>query len=257
MQRALEEAVAEETGSARKHLQILLENAAIAREQKRPICQDTGLLNIFIEIPSGWPVPEALLERAEKATAEAYREAGFRMSTVFPPVGERRNLGDNTPPFIKLFPVESNTARVTVMPKGAGSENVSFLMMLNPTVSEEEIADLIAKKVVGFAAKACPPLVLGICVGGTFDSAPVEAKKALLDEVSTTPGLGKEVKEKVNRSGIGPFGLGGRTTVLGVNVVERATHIASLPVAVSVSCHALRSASQRFDRKEWLELCRN
>lgn len=255
--RAIESARQQETEKARKHLDILLENAALAKEQKRPICQDTGVLHAYVEIPEGWPVPAGLENSLEKAVADAYRESGFRMSTVYPPVGARKNRGDNTPPVIRVFLSSSDRARISVMPKGAGSENVSFLMMVNPTTAEDEVVAEIAGRVISFASKACPPLVLGVCLGGTFDSAPVEAKKALLDEVDTTPGIGEMIKDRVNRSGIGPFGLGGKTTVLGVRVVEKATHIASLPVAVSVSCHALRSASMNFSREEWLEICQN
>jgi len=236
-------------------LRILLENARIAAGEKRPICQDTGLLNAFLFLPEGCELKRGLKEVLDHAVFEAYREGGFRFSTVNPPLLQRRNPGTNQPVFLKVVPVQnSRKVRLVLMPKGAGSENASFIMMLKPTTPYEEVVRIVAAEIIKKALLSCPPVVAGVAVGGTFDSAPLNAKLSLLEAGVYETEFGKEVKEIVNKSGIGPFGLGGCTTALWITTSFEPTHMASLPVAVSMSCHALRYAELQFTLEEWKSL---
>jgi fumarate hydratase subunit alpha len=248
----------EESPHGKECLEVLVRNADLARANRTPICQDTGLVSVFLELPEGKRLPKGFLELLEEAVAEAYVDNGFRASTVFPPLGNRRNRGTNTPPFVTILPVEATRpARLTVMPKGAGSENASLIVNLRPSLSPEEFVDAIVPEIVARAARSCPPVVVGIGIGGTFDKAPLLAKRALLrrlGEHSRDPNvarLERHMLERINESGIGPCALGGSVTCLWVSIEMAATHIASLPVAVSMSCHALRSAT--VDVTAWCE----
>lgn len=237
---------------AKTRLHILLENARIAAGEKRPICQDTGLLNAFLFLPEGCELKRGLKEALNRAVFEAYREGGFRFSTVNPPLLKRRNPGTNQPVFLKVVPVqESREIRLVLMPKGAGSENASFLMMLKPTTSYEEVVRTVAAEIIKKAPLSCPPVAAGVAVGGTFDSAPLNAKLSLLEVGIYETEFSREVKELVNESGIGPFGLGGSTTAFWITASFEPTHMASLPVAISMSCHALRYAELKFTLEEW------
>jgi fumarate hydratase subunit alpha len=249
IERAIE---AEEDIKARKRLEILLENARIAREKKRPICQDTGLLNVFLFLPEGSKLPLGFQHLLDRAVFEAYREGGFRFSTVNPPLLDRNNLGTNKPAFLKIIPVkEARVVKLVFMPKGAGSENASFILMLKPTTPYEEVVEQVAQTIIKKASSSCPPIIVGVSAGGTFDSAALKAKLSLLETGVYLSDFGLEILEAVNKSGIGPFGLGGSTTALWINTAFEPTHIASLPVAVSMSCHALRYAELEFDPQEW------
>lgn len=230
-------------------LKVLLDNAVVAAEKKIPICQDTGLAAVFLEIGSGARVVGGSIEDAvNRGVEEAYSEYNFRKSVVLDPV-TRKQEGTNTPAPIHIEMSDGDRIKITVMPKGFGSENKSRIAMLNPTSTEKDIVDFCVDTVRRAGPDACPPYVLGIGIGGTMDLAALMSKKALLRPVgSRNPAkhmasLEKKIKNQANALGIGVMGLGGKSTVMGVNIVSAPTHIAGCPVAVNVSCHALRSAS--------------
>lgn len=248
---ALEEAFNREkrgTASA-EMLAVLMNNADIAREEHIPICQDTGLATVFIEIGkdadiSGVDVPAAI----DRGVAKAYIEGNLRRSVVKDPI-LRENTGDNTPAVVHIEFVEGNKLTIHALPKGFGSENKGRVAMLNPTAGTDAIVDFCVEAVKAAGPDACPPYVLGVGCGGTMENAALLAKKALLRPINEhnpkvhLARIENKILKKCNKLGIGVMGLGGRTTVLGVNVEAGPTHIAGLPVAVNISCHALRSAS--------------
>lgn len=251
VKKALEKALLEESSlRARKNLQILLENARLAEEEKKPICQDTGVVSVFVEVGKNIILPTDFKEAVNKGVSRAYREGFLRKSIVRKALFERKNTQDNTPAFIHFDISKKEGLKITVMPKGAGSENVSFMEMLLPHEGSKGLKEKILPRLRKAIPFACPPVILSICVGATFEKAPLCAKKGLLEKVGKgnlderLSKLEKEILEEVNSWGIGPGALGGKTTALGVHVVELPAHIASLPVAVSISCHALRSASK-------------
>lgn len=252
LNRALEE---ETNKEAVKRLKILIENALIAEEEKRPICQDTGVLNVFVFLPEGACLPEGFYETLNMAVYDAYKESGFRFSTVNPPIIDRRNDMTNRPAFLKVIDAGfSDVVKIVFMPKGAGSENSSFIKMYNPTTPFDELLEDLSREIIKKTRFSCPPVIAGISFGGTFDSAPLKAKLSLLEAGLYSSEMAKEIKERINKSGIGPFGLGGLTTALDVTVSLEPTHIASLPVAVSMSCHALRYSIYEFKIDEWQNL---
>jgi fumarate hydratase subunit alpha len=229
-------------------LKVLVDNAKMAEDKKIPLCQDTGLVVVLLNIGrdvvlSGGDVKEAVNEGVK----EAYKEGFFRNSVVEDPL-MRKNTGTNTPAAIHIDIVDGKNVEILVMPKGFGSENKSRLVMMNPTARPEEIIDFCVETVKMAGPDACPPYVLGVGIGGTMDTCAYMAKKALfrpLSERNPKPhieDLEKRIKEKANELGIGVMGLGGGSTVMGVNIEAGPTHIAGLPVAVNVGCHALRSA---------------
>ena len=240
----------EKEGTQSKNmLKVLIENAGIAKEKKIPICQDTGMVIVFLNIGkdvvlSGGNVKEAVNEGVK----EAYKEGFFRSSVVEDPI-TRKNTGTNTPVAIHIDIVDGDKVEILVMPKGFGSENKSRLVMMNPTASPEKIVEFCVETVKIAGPDACPPYILGIGIGGTMDICAHLAKKALfrsINETSSKPHikeLEEKIKEKANALDIGVMGLGGNSTVIGVNIEVGPTHIAGLPVAVNVGCHALRSAS--------------
>jgi fumarate hydratase subunit alpha len=240
----------EKKGSASSRmLKVLIDNAGIAGKEKIPICQDTGLAAVFVEIGSGARVVGGSIEDAvNRGVEEAYSEYNFRKSVVLDPV-TRKQEGTNTPAPLHIEMVEGDRVNITVMPKGFGSENKSRIAMLNPTLTEKDIVAFCVETVKIAGPDACPPYVLGVGIGGTMDFAALMSKKALLRPVgSRNPhkhmaSLEKKIKEAANALGIGIMGLGGESTVMGVSIVSAPTHIAGCPVAVNVSCHALRSAS--------------
>ncbi|MBD3378862.1 MAG: fumarate hydratase [Candidatus Omnitrophica bacterium] len=235
--------------NAKSMLGVLVENAGMAGKEKIAICQDTGISVVFLEIGmdvrlSGGSLKEAVDRGVEKA----YSDNFFRMSVVPDPV-LRENTGGNTPAVVHTDIVEGDGIAITVMPKGFGSENKGKIAMMNPTSRPEDIVAFCVGAVRDAGPDACPPYALGIGVGGTMETCALAAKKALLRPVSSVnpaphlARLEKEIKQKTNSLGIGVMGLGGGSTVMGVCVEALPTHIAGLPVAVNVSCHALRSAS--------------
>ncbi|MFH0764713.1 MAG: fumarate hydratase [Candidatus Omnitrophota bacterium] len=248
---ALKAALRKETNSrAKKILQSIVENAKIARAKRIAICQDTGVAFVHLDIGQDVSLVGGDLRKAvDGGVEEAYRKGCLRKSVVDDPI-IRNNTGTNTPSFLVTDIVPGDKVKVSVSPKGFGSENKSAIQMFKPTASTGEIKEFVLDVVRKAGPDACPPLVLGIGMGGTFDTAGRMAKTALLrpiDERNSDRHLAKlerELLKDINSTGIGPMGLGGRTTVLGVNIIGAHTHIAGLPVAVNVSCHATRSAEK-------------
>jgi fumarate hydratase subunit alpha len=234
---------------AKNMLGVLLENAEIAAAERIPICQDTGIPVVFVEMGKDVIVREGSLPEAVQAgVAEAYTENHFRASVVSDPL-LRDNTGTNTPAVLHIDIVDGDSVRISVMPKGFGCENKGRIVMLNPTCGADEIVDFCVETVKLADADACPPYVLGIGLGGTMDSCALMAKKALLRPVGEPnpkehlAEIERRVMDRANGLDIGVMGLHGTATVMGASVVDGPTHIAGLPVAVNISCHALRSAS--------------
>jgi fumarate hydratase subunit alpha len=226
----------------------LLENADVAAADRVPVCQDTGTVWIRLTLGVDQPLPGDLQGIADAAVARAYRDFGLRMSTVRDALLDRTNPGDNTPAFLDLSLRPGTGARVEVMLKGGGSDNASALAMLPPSAGLEGVRDFVIGAVEAKATGACPPLLIGVAVGGTFDTVAGLAKKALLRRIGSPAAsadaahIEAELLEAVNATGIGPAGLGGRTTALAVHLVTAPCHIAALPVAINLGCCAFRSA---------------
>ena len=229
-------------------LSQLKENLQIAGEDMIPICQDTGMAVVFLEIGQevhieGGDLTEAVNEGVRRGYVDGY----LRKSVVSDPL-LRKNTGDNTPAILHTRIVSGDKLKITVAPKGFGSENMSRIFMLKPADGVEGVKNAILSAVRDAGPNACPPLVVGVGIGGTFEKCALLAKQALLREAgSPSPlphiaELEKEMLEKINRLGIGPAGLGGTTTALAVNINTYATHIAGLPVAVNICCHVNRHA---------------
>ena len=237
----------EASPNGRDVLNQLLENAELARESAVPLCQDTGLAVVFLEIGqdlhiSGGDVSEAVHAGVRKGCKEGY----LRASVVSPPVGKRVNTGDNTPAIIHAAIVPGEQLRIVVAPKGGGSENTSAIRMLRPADGREGVKRFVIDTVAKAGPNPCPPIVVGVGIGGTFELCALLAKKALLrrlGEAHPEPdfaALEGELLEAVNRFGTGPAGLGGNVTALAVHVETHPCHIASLPVAVNINCHSHR-----------------
>jgi len=247
---SLEQSLINENNSrAKRILQILIENAKIAKEKRMPICQDTGITIVFIDIGQEVVIVGGDLTKAINQGIKLGYEEGFcRKSVVDDPL-LRKNTNDNTPGIIHYNIVSGDKLKITVMPKGFGCENKSCLKMLLPTAEVSEIKKVIIEAVKLAGPDACPPFILGIGLGGTMDKAAQLAKEALIlsiNRLSTKPHIAKleqEILMEVNKLNIGPAGLGGDTTTLGVNILTYPTHIAGLPVAININCHALRSAT--------------
>jgi len=239
----------EDNPRAKKILEILIENAKIAKEKRLPICQDTGIIIVFIDIGQEVQIiGDDLTSAINQGIRLGYEEGFCRKSVVDDPI-IRKNTNDNTPGIIHYNFVSGDKLKVTVMVKGFGCENKSCIKMLNPTVDVCEIKKVIIEAVKDAGPDACPPFILGIGLGGTMDKATQLSKEALISPIdrSSTKShiatLEQEIFEEVNKLNIGPAGLGGKTTVLGVNILTYPTHIAGLPVAININCHALRSAT--------------
>ena len=226
-------------------LEKLVENARIAREEEIPICQDTGFAVVFAEL--GQEVHLAggdLKEAINEGVRQGYQDGYLRKSICHP--FTRRNTGDNTPAVIHLDIVPGDRVRLIVAPKGGGSENMSRVTMLTPAVGMEGVKDFVVQRVKESGANPCPPTIVGVGIGGTFETTALLAKKALLRPLGSQNPNGElalledELYEEINGLGIGPQGLGGRITSLAVHVNMMESHIASLPVAVNIQCHAAR-----------------
>lgn len=224
----------------------LEENLQIAAQDMIPICQDTGMAVIFMEIGQDVHVEGgSLTEAVNEGVREGYREGYLRKSVVGDPV-IRENTKDNTPAVIHYDLVCGDEIKITVAPKGFGSENMSRIFMLKPADGIEGVKNAVITAVTEAGPNACPPMVVGVGIGGTFEKCALLAKKALtrpVDERSEIPyvrELEEELLQKINKSGIGPGGLGGSTTALAVNINTYPTHIAGLPVAVNICCHVNR-----------------
>ncbi|MFV0529421.1 MAG: fumarate hydratase [Lachnospiraceae bacterium] len=230
----------------RQILGQLQENLAIAEADMIPICQDTGMAVVFLEIGQEVHFSGGNLEEAvNEGVRQGYTEGYLRKSVVSDPI-LRENTNDNTPAIIHYSIVPGDQVKITVAPKGFGSENMSKIWMLKPADGIEGVKNAILTTVKEAGPNACPPIVVGVGIGGTFEKSAILAKKALtrpVDESSAIPyvkELEAEMLAKINHSGLGPAGLGGDTTALAVNINTFATHIAGLPVAVNICCHVNR-----------------
>lgn len=247
MDKALKEATASEKSElGKKILNQLQENLKIADEEMIPICQDTGMAVIFLEVGQDVHFEGMAIEDAvNEGVRQGYTEGYLRKSVVGDPI-IRENTKDNTPAVIHYSIVPGNKVKITLAPKGFGSENMSRVFMLKPADGIEGVKNAILTAVKDAGPNACPPMVVGVGVGGTFEKCAILAKKALtrpVGEHSAIPyvrELEEEMLTKINQLGIGPGGLGGTTTALAVNINTYATHIAGLPVAVNICCHVNR-----------------
>jgi len=239
-------AAAERNGIARQELENILENIALAGERQVPICQDTGVPVVYLTLPPDIGLSPDLFSGVREGVRRATASIPLRPNVVDPIT--RENTGDNTGvgmPAVHVMPGDRLT--VTVLPKGAGSENVSRIGMLLPSQAAE-IPKFVAETVLLAGGKPCPPVILGVGIGGTFDMATTLAKEALLLPVDTMDDYEQEICDAVNALGIGPMGLGGDTTALAVKVKRADCHTASLPVAVNVQCWACRRATVEVER---------
>jgi fumarate hydratase subunit alpha len=240
---------AEPWAAARDTLEKLEENCAVAARESLPICQDTGMACVFLDIGRDAHIDGDVYEAVNLGVARGYRDGLLRKSIVRDPL-RRVNTGDNTPAAVYLELVPGDRVTVTVAPKGIGSENMSRVAMLRPSDGEAGVVDFVVGTVEAAGANPCPPVIVGVGVGGTFDRSALLAKRALLrplDRPNADPyyaALERTLLEKINALGIGPQGFGGRATALGVSVEAFPTHIAGLPCAVNVSCHVSRHATE-------------
>ena len=231
---------------AKQTLSILKENAKMAQSLSVPICQDTGMACLFVEIGQDVHVQGSLQDALQEGVRQGYQEGYLRKSVVDDPVFDRINTKDNTPALIHYEIVEGDKLKIIVAPKGFGSENMSRVKMLKPSDGVEGIKDFVLKVVEEAGPNACPPMVIGVGIGGSFDYVTYLAKKAMLRDIGTHHSdlryqqLEEELLEKINQLGIGPAGYGGKTTALSLNIETYPTHIAGMPVAVSICCHVAR-----------------
>lgn len=250
LMKLLQQAQREETSPTGKHvLQMIIENNKIASREEVPICQDTGLAVIFVEVGQEVRLIDGdFVEAINQGVKEAYQEGYLRKSVVDDPVFERKNTKTNTPAIIYTDIVPGDKIKLLVMPKGFGSENMSTIAMLKPADGEKGIIDFVVETVKKAGPNPCPPTIIGVGIGGTIDKAMLIAKKAIIRKIGQSnknpkyAALEKEILTKINNLGIGPAGLGGNITSLAVHIDYLPTHIAGLPVAVNVCCHAARHA---------------
>lgn len=237
---------AEENPAGISTLEVLRENAMLARIEGLPLCQDCGVVIIFIELGQEVSITGGVLDEIiNDAVAGSYKEFYLRKSIVSDPL-KRINTGTNTPAFIHTDIVAGSGMKITLYLKGGGSENMTSLKMFRPTDSVDAIIEYIGDTVREAGPNPCPPLFLGVGIGGTADTALVNAKKAVLRGINTLhpdPYYGEleiRIREKCNSTGVGPLGFGGTSTVAGVYIMEAPTHIATLPVALNLNCHSMR-----------------
>ena len=234
---------------AQEILEQITQNYTVAQERMQPICQDTGMACVFLEIGQEVHVTGDLTAAVHEGVRQGYRDGYLRKSVVGDPL-RRVNTGDNTPAMIYWDIVPGDRLRITVAPKGFGSENMSQIKMLKPSDGEEGVKNFVVKAVEEAGPNPCPPIVVGVGIGGTFDKAALLAKRALLrplGQPSQDPfyaAMEAELLERVNALGIGPQGFGGRTTALAVAIETAPTHIAGLPVAVNINCHVTRHQTE-------------
>ena len=234
---------------AKEILERIIENYNIASEKDQPICQDTGMACVFLKIGQEVYINGDVNEAINEGVRQGYTEGFLRKSVVRDPLN-RVNTKDNTPAMIYYELVPGDKVIITVAPKGFGSENMSKIAMLRPSDGVEGVKDFVVSVVEQAGPNPCPPIVVGVGIGGTFDKAAYMAKKALLrpvnerNEDSFYSDLETELLEKINALGIGPQGFGGKTTALAVNIEKCPTHIAGLPVAVNINCHVTRHKTE-------------
>jgi fumarate hydratase subunit alpha len=239
----------EESPLGKEIIDQIIKNACIAKDEAKPMCQDTGLAVIFVELGQEVSLEGGTLESAINAgVAKGYTEGYLRKSAVAEPLFNRKNTGDNTPAIIHVESVPGDKIHILLAPKGAGSENKSALKMLVPADGVAGVKKFIVETIENAGSNPCPPIVVGVGIGGTMEKSAYLAKKALIrpltkrNEHPDYAKLEAELLELINKTGIGPQGLGGRVTALAVNIEWYPTHIASLPVAVNINCHATRHA---------------
>ncbi len=249
--RSLESALEiEDSPVAKSVLGMIIENDSIAAREEIPLCQDTGMAVLFVEYGDRVCVTNGSFEDAvQQGVREAYDEGYLRKSVVSDPVFDRVNTRDNTPAIIHTKIVSGNTIKITAGGKGFGSENMSAIKMLTPAYGEQGVKQFILDTVRAAGPNPCPPVVVGVGIGGTFERAAQLAKKATFRAIDTHnadpryAAMEDELLTEINKMGFGPAGLGGKTTALGVNIETSPTHIAGMPVAVNICCHAARHAS--------------
>ena len=239
----------EQSPLAKSILASCIENASIAQEKGVPLCQDTGFAVFFVELGVDARIEGGMLEDAiNEGVRQGYTEGHLRKSIVSDPLFDRRNTGDNTPAAIHMALVAGDSLSITLAPKGAGSENMSATAMLTPAAGMDGVVDFVVDSVVKAGGNPCPPVVVGVGIGGTFEKVAYLAKKALIRTLgeahpdSRYAELENIILKKINSSGVGPQGLGGTVTALAVHIETMPCHIASLPVAVNINCHAARHA---------------
>jgi fumarate hydratase subunit alpha len=243
---AFDRAIETETApGAKEIIELLKENARIAKEEHIPICQDTGIAVFFVEIGQDLRIKNGfIVDAVNEGVRKGYKEGYLRKSVVDPLT--RKNTGDNTPAIVYTELVPGDKLKISFMPKGAGSENMSAIRMLRPTEGVEGIRNFVLECVQKAGANPCPPVVIGVGIGGSFEKAALLAKKSLLRSVgSPNPklelaSLEETLLKAVNKTGIGPEGFGGKVTAMAVHIESFPCHIASLPVAVNINCHAAR-----------------
>ncbi len=254
VRKAMEKAAEKEASSLGKSiLRQCLENADIAKDDEVPICQDTGSAVYLIELGNNVVIEGGTLEEAiNKGTALGYKNGFLRNSIVDDPVFERTNTCNNTPAIIHTEFVPGNNVQITLLQKGAGSENMSAVRMLKPSDGAQGVIDFVVSTAVDAGGNACPPLIVGVGIGGNLEYCGLLAKKALARETGKQntdqryAKLEREILNRINSSGVGPQGLGGSITALAVHVEHAPCHMASLPVAVNLNCHAARHISIRL-----------
>ncbi len=237
----------EESPIGREILAQIIENNEIARRERLPICQDTGFAVFFVELGSEIYIKGGTLEQAlEEGTRRGYREGYLRKSIVDDPVIDRKNTGDNTPIATHIHIVTGDKLKITFMPKGGGAENMAEVAMLSPAEGIEGVKRFVIERVKRSGGRPCPPVIVGVGIGGTFDYVAYLAKRALLRRIGEHhpddrfAQLERDLLDEINQLGIGPMGLGGRVTALAVHVETYPCHIATMPVAVNLNCHAAR-----------------
>jgi fumarate hydratase subunit alpha len=239
----------EEAPQGREIIREIINNAATARKEKLPLCQDTGQAVFLIEIGQEVRIIDgSLVEAINEGVSRGYHEGFLRKSVTADPLA-RKNSGDNTPAIIHTEIVPGDEIHIWLMAKGGGAENRSAIKMFKPTSTKAEISKFIVDTAADAGPDACPPLIVGVGIGGNFETAPLLAKKSLLRPLgqhhsqSDTARWEKELLQEINQTGIGPMGLGGRTTALAVHIERAPCHISSLPVAVNIQCHSHRVKS--------------
>ena len=240
----------EDCPAAKGILGDIIKNYEIAERENMPICQDTGMACVFLEIGQDVHITgDALYDAVNEGVRRGYDKGYLRKSVVRDPV-RRGNTGDNTPAMIYTEIVSGENIKITVGPKGFGSENMSAVRMFKPSAGIEGIKDFIIETVENAGPNPCPPMVVGVGIGGTFDKAALLAKKALMREIGTSNSdpyyaeLEKEMLDKINQLGIGPQGFGGKTTAIGLNIETLPTHIAGMPCAININCHVTRHKTE-------------
>jgi len=248
MEQALKRSLeVEESPTGKEVLQQLIENLEIARKEQIPICQDTGFAVFFVEWGQDVHLTGGTLEEAiNEGVRRGYQEGYLRKSIVGDPLYDRKNTGDNTPAVIHTTIVAGDRVKIAFAPKGGGSENMSTVKMLKPADGEKGVIDFVVNHIKAAGPNPCPPIVIGVGIGGTFDKVAVLAKKALLRPVGQPhpdpayAALEQKILKEINKLGIGPQGFGGRVTALAVHIETFPSHIASLAAAVNINCHACR-----------------